>query len=381
MALQVPILSQVLNGLNPWREHRMESYILKVCITAMGGSLIVVAAIIALIDYMEINRNLENVDGVSGLDVLWLLLLKSPSAILILLPFAFLFGSQFAFVTLNRRSELVAMRAAGISAWRFIWPAVAMAFTFGVFTIGVLNPVTSWMKDAYDVRFEQLGGEAPEKYTDVLYLRQGDKNQQVVIRADKRDPKSGHLINATFWRYQIDTKGVPQLDERIFAKEATLRVGGWVLKDAYQSAPGEQETFLERLSIPSNLDPNKAFKSYASTQSVPFWELPGLIMRSETSGFSSNPYRVKLFELLATPLMFAAMTLLGAVFSLRLLRLGGLSQLVVSGLGLGFAIFFISQLFASMGKAEVIPTFLAGFSPPLLALLAAMTLLVYTEDG
>lgn len=63
------------------------------------------------------------------------------------------------------------------------------------------------------------------------------------------------------------------------------------------------------------------------------------------------------------------------------MRLGGMTQLAVSGVSLGFVIFFVNQLFGSMGKADLIPSFLAGWTPAVLALLTAMTLLVYTEDG
>ena len=74
------------------------------------------------------------------LRILALTLLKAPSMILLLLPFAFLFGVLAAFVSLNRRSELIAMRAAGVSAWRFIFPAAAAAFVIGIVTVSVLNP-------------------------------------------------------------------------------------------------------------------------------------------------------------------------------------------------------------------------------------------------
>jgi lipopolysaccharide export system permease protein len=79
--------------------------------------------------------------------------------------------------------------------------------------------------------------------------------------------------------------------------------------------------------------------------------------------------------------MFAAMAALGAVFSLRLMRIGGLARLTLSGIALGFIIFFFNQLCGAMGKAEIIPIFLAAWATPVVALLSAMTLLVYTEDG
>ena len=75
------------------------------------------------------------------------------------------------------------------------------------------------------------------------------------------------------------------------------------------------------------------------------------------------------------------MSILGAAFSLRLMRLGGLAVLTSSGVALGFVIFFFNELCGALGKADVIPPLLAAWAPPILALLSAFTLLCYTEDG
>ncbi len=380
-----------LNLLNPWRRSQLESYVLRTCITTFASSLMIVSCLIFLIDYVGISKAVGNQSDASGLSVIGLMLEKSPGLILVLLPFAFLFGAIFAFVNLNRRSELIAMRAAGVSAWRFVMPATISAFAFGLLTISALNPIASKLNDNYDKTMATFNDNSRIQETGLhpdlapidptVYLRQGDGRQQVVIRAERKDPQRNQLHNATFWIYDIDSSGVPRFAERVDATTAVLGNGGWTLRDARERKVGVAATHYDQLAVPSNLDPKRAFRKYVTTQSVPFWRLPGLIYQNKISGFSTAAYELKLHQLLSTPLMFAAMTALGAAFSLRLMRLGGMTGLIVSGVSLGFVIFFISQLFSSMGKAGVIPIVLAGWTPPVLALLAAMTLLVYTEDG
>lgn len=370
-----------LTYLNPWRKSRLETYILQTCITMFASVLIILSSLIFLLDYIGISKSLASRSDISGLTVIGLILQKSPSSILVLLPFAFLGGSIFAFVSLNRRSELIAMRAAGISAWRFVWPATVIAFLFGVLTITVLNPVASMMQDNYEKFANRVEATAPHATGKTVYLRQGEKQKQTVIRAESEDGNANRLSGVTFWTYGVDSKGVPQFNSRVDAEEAVLGPGGWQLKNAYEAKPGEPALYYERLGIPSTLDAKAAFHKYASTQSVPFWQLPELIHRNKVAGSPTTMYRLKMHQLLSTPLMFAAMAMLGAVFSLRLMRLGGLTPLVISGVSLGFIVFFVNQLFSSMGKADVIPVILAGWSPAVLATLAGMTLLVYTEDG
>lgn len=373
----------VLNWLNPWRHSRLESYVLKACILMVGSSLLVLACIVCLTDYINISKAFANRSDMSGLTILALIAQKSPSPILDALPFAFLFGTLAAFVSLNRRSELIAMRAAGVSAWRFVTPAAVSAFAFGLLTITVLNPVASALKDNYDRIAAQLDADTQQKKAPdaAIYLRQGDGKSQTVIRATRQDPATGALYNATFWVYNIDANEVPKFVKRIDTQEARLAPGQWRLKNAWEAQPGEPTNPYDFLSIPSNVDPQDAFRKYVSTQSVSLWQLPGLIYHNASSGVPTTLYTLKLHQLLATPVMFAAMSMLGAVFSLRLMRLGGMTQLAVSGVSLGFVIFFVNQLFGSMGKADLIPSFLAGWTPAVLALLTAMTLLVYTEDG
>lgn len=369
-----------LSYLNPWRRSRIETYVLKACISMFASALVVVSSLILLMDYIGVSK-LGAEGDLSGVDVLLLILQKSPSLILVLLPFAFLFGAIFAFIGLNRRSELIAMRAAGMSAWRFVTPAAATAFGFGLLTITAFNPIASQMQENYDRKVLSIQQAAPDAEPGGIYIRQGGSRKQTVIRAEEGSPAEGRLQKATFWTYELDARDVPVFASRVDAQSAVLIPGFWQLRNARETKPGEPPLYYERLSIPSNLDAQAAFRKRASTQSVPFWELPGLIRRNAIAGLPTTVYRLKLHQLLSTPLMFAAMTMLGAVFSLRLMRLGGLTALVVSGVSLGFVIFFVNQLFSSLGMADLIPVELAGWSPAVLAMLGAMTLLVYTEDG
>ena len=112
-----------------------------------------------------------------------------------------------------------------------------------------------------------------------------------------------------------------------------------------------------------------------------FWDLPATIHQADLAGYSASAYRMRLQQLLATPLLFSAMTILAASFSLRLMRHGNLAGLAGAGVTLGFIVFFLNQFCAALGRTEVLPPFIAAWAPPLLALLSGVTLLCYTEDG
>jgi lipopolysaccharide export system permease protein len=360
---------------------RIERYVLERTLLAVAGALAVIASIIILIDVVELSRTVGVRAEISFFQVFGLTLLKSPALILQLLPFVFLFGVLAAFVSLNRRSELIAMRAAGVSAWRFIFPAAGAAALIGVLTVAVLNPAATALNGQFERARDDLMKNYLDEADEQIWLRQGDGNTQVVINARGRDPSGTRLRDVSLFVHTVNKTGGLSFQRRIEAQEAVLADGHWRLTKAREAGPGAPAVQYDTLAIPTTLDPSSALAPRNSAQTVPFWQLPGVIARTEAAGFSATLYRLRLHQLLASPIMYAAMSILAAAFSLRLMRLGGLAALAGAGVTLGFVFYFLDQICSAMGRAEILPAFAAGWTPPLLALLSGFTLLCYTEDG
>jgi lipopolysaccharide export system permease protein len=361
----------------------IERYVLKKTLGSLAAALAVVAVLVMLIAFVDISKNVGTRTEVGFGELLYLTLLQAPATILVLTPFVFLFGTLGAFVGLNRRSELIAMRAAGVSAWRFIMPAATAAFVMGLATVTLLNPLTS----AMSAQFETTRNAMMENYLKSapkgLWLRQGDDKTQIVIRARSRDQADGEvrLRGVSLFIYTVASNGSLQFSRRVEAAEARLEPGFWRLSGVREAMPGAGAIRSDSLSIPSNLDDRTASERFNNPQAIAVWRLPETIRRTEKAGFSSIPFRLRLHQVLATPLLFAAMSVLAAAFSLRLMRLGGLAGLAGAGVTLGFGFFFFNELCGALGKADVLTPAMAAWTPPLVALLAGLTLLCYTEDG
>jgi lipopolysaccharide export system permease protein len=367
----------------PWlRLGRIERYVLIQQARSLGIALGVIAALIMLIDFVEISRGVGSDVDLSGVRIVGLMFLKSPQVIIQLLPFVFLFGTLAAFVGLNRRSELIAMRAAGVSAWRFVLPAAGAALMFGVMTVAALGPLAASADGLFQRERVRLSGSAAgAEARPTVWIREGDDTRQMVIRAERQDRSNARLLDVTFFIYTNDAAGMRTFSERIDADSASLSNGSWRLVNAIGAEIGQRAVRYATLDLPSSLADEEAFERFARPQATSFWSLPAQINRVEAAGFSSTAYRLRLQQLLATPLMFAAMSILAAAFSLRLMRLGDLARMSVAAVVLGFGFFFVNQAASAFGSAEVIPPWVAAWLPPLLTALAAFTLLFYTEDG
>ena len=83
-----------------------------------------------LIDYIEMMRRAGDIPNVSAVLVAKTSLYRVPQVVERILPFCVLIGAMSCYLNLSRRLELVVARSAGLSAWQFVSPALAVAFAF-----------------------------------------------------------------------------------------------------------------------------------------------------------------------------------------------------------------------------------------------------------
>jgi lipopolysaccharide export system permease protein len=114
---------------------------------------------------------------------------------------------------------------------------------------------------------------------------------------------------------------------------------------------------------------------------VSFWELPRFIRSLETTGFSALSHRLHWHSLMAEPLLYCAMVLIAAIFSLRHTRLRGVLYAVAGGIATGFVLFFLSDLVLALAHSTRLPPMLAAWAPALAGAMIGLAVLIHVEDG
>ena len=362
---------------------RLPAYLLGRTLLGVLLALAVVSSVVVLVDLVEVSRTVGIRGDVAFAQLLELTLLKSPAIVLLLLPFVFLFGSMATFTWLNRGGELIAMRAAGVSAWQFILPPSTAAFVFGLLSVGLLHPLAAAANSRFEDRRAFLTNESSTSRGGDIWLREGGVASQTIIRATARGLSNGEITlkNVSIFVQTVGAARGLDFTQRIDAEEARLIPGHWRLSQARETRAGSESVRSEILLLPSTMDRQSAMEKLVAPNAVAIWALPATIKSAETAGYSSAAYRLRLHQLAATPTLLAAMTMLAATFCLRLWRLGDLAALASLGVSLGFGFFIFNQFCGALGIANVVPAAFAAWIPPLLALLTAMTILFYTEDG
>jgi lipopolysaccharide export system permease protein len=349
----------------------------------MVSALGVFAAIFVLLvmfDYIEMVRRTSGIASASPIMVAETSLFRVPQLLEKLMPFCVLVGAMTCYLALSRRLELVIARAAGVSAWQFVAPALASAILLGVLATIAYNPMSASLSETSKrMEAELLGGAPGGGVQDAagFWINQVNADGQVIINAARSQQQGVRLTGLTLFRFDTENK----FKERIEARSATLEDGYWLFKGVRRftldSPPVDQESF----QLPTSLTPTQVRNSFSTPETVSFWQLPSYIRSSESSGFATAGYRLQYHKLLAQPFLLAAMVMLAASVSLRFFRFGGVQKMVLSGVGAGFLLYVLSKVTEDLSKAELMHPIAAAWLPVFVGGLTGFLALLYQEDG
>jgi lipopolysaccharide export system permease protein len=334
--------------------------------------------LLVFVDYIDLLRRAGGLD-VPAFVVAQTSFYRVPQLLERLMPFCVLIGGMTCYLALSRRLELVVARAAGLSAWEFVSPALWSALALGMFASLVFNPLSAHLQERSKQMEAEMFGQQGGSLQDArgFWMNQISSDGQSIINASRSQQQGAVLSGITVFRFEPDF----QFKDRIEAREAVLEPGHWLLKNvrrySLDSAPVNQDT----LELPTALTLAQVRNSFATPESVSFWQLPSYIQSSESSGFATSGYRLQYHKLLAKPFLLAAMVMLAASVSLRFFRFGGVQKMVLSGVGAGFLLYILSKVTEDLSKAELMHPLAAAWLPVCVGGLAGFLALLYQEDG
>src|SRR5580692_3865722 len=144
--------------------------------TAVVGSFLGVVVLAAMIDYVELLRRGADWPNATPVLLAKISLFRVPQLTERIMPFTVLVGARSCYLTLSRRLELVVARAAGVSAWQFVAPAMIAAFAFGVVATTLYHPVAAVLHERSKRLEAELLGElsssAVHENTSGFWVRQ-----------------------------------------------------------------------------------------------------------------------------------------------------------------------------------------------------------------
>lgn len=349
-------------------------------------TLAALSGLVSLFDFLELLRRSALRPHVTFGLIAGIALLRLPWLMMQILPFAVLVGGILAFWRMTKHSELIVARAGGISAWQFLSVPVLYALLIGVTATAAVTPLsaaTMARADALESAYINVGSGPLTLSGGHLWLRQADRgfiaHGVAILHAHAVRLVGKKLIARGVSVFRLTPND--RLLSRIEAPRAVLERGVWQLEGAQILKPSQLPGPTQDIRLPTDLTVARVEESFASPDTLSFWQLPGFIALLERSGFSAIAHSLRFQSLLALPLLCGTMALVAAGFSMRPPRRGRVGRMLAAGLGAGFALFMLSQVADRFGQSGALPVVLAAWAPAAAGLMLAVALLLHLEDG
>jgi lipopolysaccharide export system permease protein len=349
-------------------------------LSSVVGTFVGVVVLAGMIDYFELMRRGADWPKATPWVLAQISIFRIPQLTEHILPFAVLVGAMSCYLTLSRRHELVIARSAGISAWQFVRPALFIAFALGTLATVAYNPIAATLHERskrLEMKMLDETASALQASSGGFWVRQKTADGAAIINAQTSREQGSNLGGVTV--YTFDKAG--NFQQRIEARTAELADGYWQLDDVhiYSTASPPQAAKSYRLN--TNLTLAQVRESFATPETVPFWQLPSYIDLADKAGLAAAGYRLQYNELMARPFLLCAMVLLATSVSLRFFRFGGIQKMVLSGISAGFMLFVLQKITEDMAKAELMSPLAAAWIPIMVGGLTGFVALLYQEDG
>ena len=313
----------------------------------------------------------------NGSAELWTYLsLRLPEIIAFLLPFSILLGTIITLATLNQNSEVISMKAAGLSAHQVLAPLIVAAFGVALASFAFNDRIVSRATATLDRSQRAEYGPIPVERNgaDNVWVRDGDH----LIHAESVTGRANatRLFNVTIYN-----RSGGSLLAIVRAPRAIPQAGGWTLIQAtrFDVASGMRSS-LGNVQVGAGVRPEQFTLSNVSADGMSFRRLWRAIGELREAGRPTAALQAGLWHKIAGPLSTMLMPLLGAVAAFGLARSGRLFVRAVIGMALGFAYFVADNFGLAMGNLGAYPPLLAAWGPFFLFLLIGEAVLIQTEE-
>ena len=314
------------------------------------------------------------------------LLNLTPSMLYNIAPLAVLIAALVTFGVMNRNSEIVAIKATGISLYRLIIPIVTMAavlavvlFLFDQYYLPQANRKQEALRNQIKGRPTQTYLHPEQKWMFGQKPLPGEPGR--IFYYEFFDPDRNEFANLSVFEFD---PGTFQLTRRIFAKRVVWSrdSAGWVfengwVRDVEGANVRDYRTFLETSFPEIRATPDYFKKEDLQSQEMNFGQLDHYIHDLQQSGFDTKRLSVALWHKLSYPLIAVVMAVLAIPFALSMGRRGSITGVAVA-IAVALAYMVIDNLFGAMGYVNYLPAYMAAWSADVLFGLAGGYLLLKT---
>lgn len=286
-----------------------------------------------------------------------------------LFPLVALLGSIIGLGMLASNSELIVMRAAGVSLKRMIWSVMRVGLVLMVL-MAVMGEFVAPKAELYaqSLRAQALSEKISFRTDHGLWVRDGHKVIHIrdLISEDE-------VVNVSIYEFNADNS----LNTVTSAKRAKIDADGWTLQRVKQSevsVAGVTSKSTKTLAWDSLLNQKLLGVVTVKPEFLSVVGLYGYIDYMQRNGLDSGLYELALWRKMISPVAAGVMIFLAVPFVFGSLRSVGIGQRIFIGTLLGIGFYLLDQTVGQMALVYNVPAYLGVMVAPVLFLILALVL-------
>lgn len=341
------------------------------------GLLIFFVIILQALDLLNRSEAIMAADGATTQSIYRYILLRSPQIVSQFTPFAALLATVVTLSSLNLSSEIVIMRAAGMSVHRVLLPIgvacgiiAAAHFTFNeLVVVQGSERLAYWEANDFAVDLER---DASTR-TNIRVNHDGE-----IIHAAAAARTAGGVRLTDVVIYDLDAGGL--VDAVTEARSAIFEDGAWRLVNVREAREDVSAADIAPTRPwATSLNPELLFALTLNPDRSSLPTIVRQIRQLNEDGAATGAAITSLLGRFSKPMSTLLMPLLGAIAGFGVSRQGNQLMRATSGAALGFVYFVAENLMLAVGKLGVVPPVLGAFFPFVLFLLVGFAILLAME--
>lgn len=355
---------------------RLALYAAKLFLTRSLAVLIALVMVLMMLDLLGESSKILKIPGNGEAELWQYVTLRVPQLISRFLPFSVLLGALIAFTGLNQHSEVISMKAAGLSAHQILAPMIAaslgvaaLLFVFNeTVVIQSIRTLDAWS----DADYKPIPPESGVLSN--VWIRDGD--DLVKAKFVGGNGSTTKLRGVTI--YERENGAMARV---VDAERADQVPGGWQLRTVrtYDARTNMVMSYPEMTAL-AGVEPARFTLAKVNPAERSFGDLRGAIDDLAAAGRPTEEARTGWWHKMSGPLSTVLMPLLAATAAFGLARSGKVLLRATIGMALGFAYFVADNFSIALGNIGAYPPFLAAWAPFFLFLLIGELVLIRQEE-
>jgi lipopolysaccharide export system permease protein len=288
-------------------------------------------------------------------------LYRIPMIISQTIPAAALLAALMTFGSLSKNSEIVAMKANGISLYRTSLPVIIASVLICVLAFLITEFITPYSNQRADhikfIEIQKRDSQSTFKQNQLWY--RGDDG---IYNFKMFDPKTNTLHGITINYLDRNFR----LTTRIDAEKAQWKNEQWIFQNLLVTRFIDNDfPSLERIpekviNLPEK--PSDFSEVQKTAEKMGFVELIRYVEKIKSEGYDATRYIVDLHGKIAFTMVSIILVIIGISFSLiKSERSGGVMQSIGVGIIIGFSYWIVHAFALSLGRSGTIPAVLSAW--------------------